>query len=292
MDGIVNINKPCGFSSHKIVNTLKKISGSCKAGHAGTLDVEAEGVLIVLLNEACKIFDLFLTGHKTYMATIELGSSSTTWDSAGQITKTKDIQFNFDTIKKSIETFTGTYLHRVPEYSAKKFEGKTFYSMKRKGMTIPERIQKTTIKEIKIIDYIHPRITFTVTCTSGTYVRTLAVDIAEKLGTTGYLAELVRTNVNGFSIENSVNPVKEEWENGFVDINEVMLKFPHVTIDSKCTDSIGNGIPFKECDILKISGNIDSVRFGVYSSDYKLLALADRINDEYKLSRVFNIESY
>lgn len=288
MDGIVNVNKPKGWSSFKVADTLKKISGSRRAGHAGTLDLEAKGVLIILLGEACKAFELFMKGNKTYEAVVELGWKSTTLDSGGEIEKIEDVEFQKEEIEETLKEFKGTYIHEVPQYSAKKYHGKTFYSIKRNGKIPPKRIQETRIFDIRLMQYTSPLVKFAVTCSSGTYIRTLSVDIARKLGTEGYLKDLVRTDVNGFRLEEAVQPEEKDWYRGFRDINDAMLNFPHIIVDSKSACGIPYGICFTANDIIEVSGKTEENTFGVYSPDFKLLALAEKVNGSFKLRRVFN----
>jgi tRNA pseudouridine55 synthase len=290
LDGIVNINKPVGLSSFQVVNKVKKLSGSSKAGHAGTLDIAAEGVLIVLLGEACKAFDMFMNLKKTYEGLTLLGWESTTLDSDGEIKKIEDVDFKKDEIEEVLNSFKGTYKHKVPEYSAKKINGKTFYSLKRSGQLPPERFQETEISDIRLLDFNMPEIRFSVDCSSGTYIRTLAYDIGAKLGTSAYLKGLVRTKINGFSIQDSSKPEKESWENSFMALADAMSHFPHVTIQDPAAAGIHFGRCFEHKDIIDISGEILNRTFAVFDNRKRLLALAERRQDmTYKLKRVFNI---
>lgn len=288
MHGIVNINKPRGLSSFKAASRIKNISGSNKAGHAGTLDLEAEGVLLILLNEACKAFDIFLHVDKTYMATIRLGWESTTGCNAGEIRKITDVNFKEDEIRDALNSFKGKYIHRVPEYSAKKHHGKTFYSIKRKGKVPPVRMQETRIHDIKTAGFNNPDLLVEINCSSGTYIRTLATDISERLGCPGYLERLTRTGINGFTITDSVPPDKD-WMNGFTDLDKALRNFPHVVINKTSANMIKNGTCFREDDIISTTGAIGNNIFSVYSPDGKLIALACK-NPEgsIKLKRVFS----
>lgn len=290
MDGVVNINKPRGWSSFDVVKKIKDLSGISKVGHAGTLDPEAEGVLIVLLGEACKASELFMKKSKTYLGTIVLGYKSDTLDSAGIIEKIEDAKYSKIEVASAIRKFKGEYIHCVPEFSAKKYKGTTFYKIKRNGSTPPKRLQNSHIFDIKLIDYIPPEIKLSITCSSGTYIRALAVDIADKLGTTGYIKYLNRTRVNGFMVEKAVAPGKETWIKGFVDIGEALLKYPHIIVENKVAEKIFYGVNFSGKDVVKINGNIEETIFGVYSSVFNLKALAQKDADgNFKLRRVFNI---
>jgi tRNA pseudouridine55 synthase len=290
MNGIVIVNKPKGISSFKAVESIKKISKSKRAGHAGTLDLEAEGILIVLLNEACKTSNLFMNEDKTYETVIKLGWESSTWDSSGEFTKTEDISISEEIVRTTLDSFKGAYHHKVPDLSAKKFKGKTFYSLKRSGKTPPERFQKTFIYDIELLQFSMPEIKVRVTCSSGTYIRTLAVDIAKKLNTSGYMKSLIRTRIKNFNLKNSVSPDDENWMNGFMELDKVAKDFPHVNIDAGSAELISNGICFKKDNITEISGRLENSTFAVFNPDNQFIALAEKNeNDAFKLRRVINL---
>ncbi|MFH1415016.1 MAG: tRNA pseudouridine(55) synthase TruB [Elusimicrobiota bacterium] len=292
MDGVVNVNKPRGLTSFRTVEILKKLSSSRKAGHAGTLDPEASGVLIVLLGEACKVSGIFLGQDKTYSATVVLGYTSTTWDAAGELRKSVDVFPETSRVNDVIESFKGEYTHLVPEYSAKKSHGKTFYKIKRSGGKPPERRQTTLIHDIRLKKYTHPEITLTVNSSAGTYIRSLAVDIGQKLNTGAYLKELVRTSVGSFTVDKAVQPDTEKWEKGYTGLSDTMMKFPHIVINSNAAKRITNGICFTSGDIMEKSGDTEVPALAVFSPEGKLLSLSRKQPDgEYSLLRVFNYDS-
>ncbi len=289
MDGIVNIDKPVGLSSRRTVSRVSSsAAGVKKAGHGGTLDPQAGGVLIVLLGEACKLSRFFLKQDKSYRARIKLGYFSDTLDSAGKIIQTE--KFNLpgeDEVRKTVNGFKGRYRHLVPEYSAKKHKGETFYKIKRSGRIPPERFQETCIYDIKTIDCKNDVITIQLNCSSGTYIRSLAADIAKKLGTAGYLESLRRTKVADFRIKDSAGI--DNWKDGFIDINEAARKFKYVSIKNKSARKVKNGIIFKESDIIQAGGNTAGSLFAVFSEDYILTAIAKSKKGKYSLERVFNL---
>ncbi|MDA3793316.1 MAG: tRNA pseudouridine(55) synthase TruB [Elusimicrobia bacterium] len=287
MNGIVNIDKPIGLSSHRAAGKVGKLAKEKKSGHGGTLDPAASGVLIVLLGEACKLSRFFLKRDKSYLARIKLGYSSDTLDSAGKIIKRARINLPKEKVKKAVEGFKGKYSHLVPEYSAKKLNGEPFYKIKRSGRTPPERFQHTYIYSIELKDFKDDVITARVSCSSGTYIRSLASDIAEKLGTSGYLLSLQRTEVADFKIEDSADI--DKWENGFLDINKAAAKFSNVRIKGRAAEKIADGVVFKASDIVQTTGKIEKDVFAVFSEDNKLKAIARSIEGGYSLERVFNL---
>ncbi len=293
MDGIVLINKPAGCSSYDVVRKLKRFSGIKKIGHGGTLDPAACGVLVILMGEACKISRIFLSSPKEYFGTVRLGISSSTGDRDGELEEEGPSDFSREDIKKTVESFRGQYLHKVPEYSSKKFRGKPFYSIKRGGNKPPERNQVSEIHEIEFKEYSPPDVLFRAKVSSGTYVRTLAEDIARKLGTCGYLEKLERISVDGFGIDTCVVPEPETWKEGFVPLDIALQRFPYVVVDGNASKKIDYGVSFTPLNVLKVnSPEKKEGLFPVFSPEMKLKALAERTAaGGYALKRVFNFES-
>ncbi|MBN2407155.1 MAG: tRNA pseudouridine(55) synthase TruB [Elusimicrobia bacterium] len=289
MNGIVNINKPQGCSSFDVVRKIRGFSGVRKVGHGGTLDPQAEGVLLILMGEACKAFDFFMNKRKEYIATIRLGFVSDTWDASGNIEEKEAPRIKREDIIPVLENFKGEYVHRVPDYSAKKTGGKAFYRLKRRGITPPKKEQRSMIYEIELLGYSSPDLTFRVICSSGTYIRTLAIDISERFDNHGYLAHLKRTMINDFKISDAVRPEKNSWKDGFTDINRIMLAHPYIVISEEAARGLSNGIIFREADITEKKGDIHEGIFGVFSPGLTLKALSEKEGDEYKLRRVLNI---
>ncbi len=291
VDGIVNINKPVGWSSYETVRVLKELSGASKAGHAGTLDPDAKGVLIILLGEACKVSSIFMNQDKEYEAEIMLGYQSTTLDATGEIEKCRSEveSLKKDVLKKQLSSFKGIYRHKVPDYSAKKYKSKPFYKIKREGKTPPLRFQESVIKSINFIEYNEPLLKFSVTCTSGTYIRSLAVDIAKKLGTSAYLDKLIRTKTGKFSVQDAMPPAEEKWKNAFIDLSIALQKFSYVVIDKESSEKLISGTVFKRKNIIDTKGDIEVGVFGVYSYEKKVLAIAENNENSFKIKRVFKV---
>ncbi|MGM0442246.1 MAG: tRNA pseudouridine(55) synthase TruB [Elusimicrobiota bacterium] len=288
VDGFVNTDKPRGWTSFQTVKKVKSLSGSRKAGHAGTLDPAAGGVLIILLGEACKTSQIFNSVNKEYRAVIKLGYSSSTLDGEGEITKSKQVTVEPGKAKKIVQDFKGKYVHRVPDYSAKKHRGRTFYDIKRSGGTPPERKQNSEILDIKFLGSTDDEIKISVKCTSGTYIRTLASDIARKFDTLGYLKKLTRTGVGSFKLKDSVSPAEETWKKGFTEMDEGMKLMEHVVINNTAAKKVENGVNFSRSDIIENKMSAEENIFGVFSEEYRLKALAEKVNEKYNLKRVFN----
>lgn len=213
MTGIVNINKPIGKSSHFVVAVIRRITGIKKVGHTGTLDPLASGVLPILIGrEATKLSQKIMDGTKEYRAVLQLGASTTTQDSEGEIVAQHNVNLSLAQIKNVIGEFIGEISQIPPMYSAVKINGQKLYKLAREGKEIERKPRKITVFSIEVLNYNKDseQVEIVVSCSKGTYIRTLCNDIGEKLGCGGYMASLVRTKSSCFTIENSIT--LEEFE--------------------------------------------------------------------------------
>lgn len=205
MNGIINVYKEKGYTSHDVVAVLRKIAGQKKIGHTGTLDPDATGVLPVCLGRATKLCDLLTDRDKTYEAVLLLGKTTDTQDISGAILKEQPTDhLNEAEVTKVIESFKGTYDQIPPMYSALKVNGKKLYELAREGKTVERKSRKVTIYQIHIKKIQLPRVRMEVTCSKGTYIRTLCHDIGNLLGTGGCMEELTRTKVGRFELKDSL----------------------------------------------------------------------------------------
>lgn len=205
---IFAIYKPKGPTSHDVVNQVRKATGIKKVGHGGTLDPLAEGVLVIAVGrESTKQIDSIVKTEKEYIAKIKLGEISTTDDEEGDKEVVEVVK---KSSKKEIEKVLGKFIGEVeqvpPIYSAIKIKGRPAYKAARKGQEIKLEPRKVLIKEIEMINYDYPFLEIRVVCGPGTYIRSLARDIGKDLGTGAYLAELKRTRVGDYKIEDAITP--------------------------------------------------------------------------------------
>ena len=206
---LLNINKPKGITSHDVVDEVRKITGEKRVGHAGTLDPFATGVLVVGVGreDTKKLGVLTKNTKKEYIATLELGKTSTTGDPEGIIhTISSPILINelfIDHISKTLKGFQGKIQQTPPSYSAIKVKGVPAYKFARKGKEVKLSPRRVMIQELDLLEYNPPFLKIRVVCGAGTYIRSLAQDIGEKLGTGAYLTELERTRIGDFKIEDS-----------------------------------------------------------------------------------------
>lgn len=201
MDGIILVNKPKGMTSHDVVNKLRKILHTKKIGHCGTLDPDATGVLVVCVNKATKVLQFLTSENKEYIATLNLGTSTDTYDASGMVLEVKEYQsIDSDKIINCIKSFIGVQVQKPPMYSAIKVNGKKLYEYARAGETVEIPARTVNINYIDVLEIKNNLIKFKVGCSKGTYIRSLCFDIATTLGYPGHMQELVRTKSGKFSL--------------------------------------------------------------------------------------------
>ena len=194
INGIVNIYKEKGYTSHDVVAVLRKVVGQKKIGHTGTLDPDATGVLPVCLGRATKVCELLTDHDKTYEALLLLGKTTDTQDISGEVLEERDPgDLTEEEVRSCIESFIGEYDQIPPMYSALKVNGKKLYELAREGKTVERKSRKVQIHGIRILEMNLPHVRMEVDCSKGTYIRTLCHDIGEKLQVGGCMEELERT---------------------------------------------------------------------------------------------------
>lgn len=207
MNGLLIINKPKSYTSHDIVNIVRKKLNINKVGHTGTLDPNATGVLPILIGTGTKVSKYLVEHEKTYVATLVLGKRTDTGDSEGNIIEEDNRfgKFDEEKIKSILKRFVGKQNQTPPIYSAIKVGGKKLYEYAREGKEVNIKPREIEIYNIDLKKYDNEEITFEVECSKGTYIRTLCEDIAKGLGTIGYMKELQRTKVNKFDIKDAIS---------------------------------------------------------------------------------------
>ena len=263
-DGIINVYKEKGYTSHDVVAKMRGILRMRKIGHTGTLDPDAEGVLPVCVGKATKLVDLITDKDKTYKAVCKLGITTDTQDMTGKVLKTAEVDISQTELVKVISSYIGEYLQLPPMFSAIKVDGKKLYELARLGMEIERERRLVIIRNISLIDYNFKEQEFTVIveCGKGTYIRTLLHDIGETLGCGAAMKSLVRINVGSFQVEEALKLseietlVKEDkLQPHIVTIDEVFSHYPRIVVASEFNRLIYNGnifttehvqVPFKE----------------------------------------------
>jgi len=204
MNGVVIIDKPAGMTSHDVVSQVKKILGAKKAGHTGTLDPMATGVLPVCLNEATKLARFLSDDSKEYLATMLLGVQTDTLDTEGEITGRSDKVVSVEEIQAALSRMVGIIKQVPPAYSAVKYCGEPLYKLARRGIVVETAPREVEIQYIIVEDIAYPRVTFRVACSKGTYIRTLCADVGDLLGCGGCLCSLRRLRSGFFSVDMAI----------------------------------------------------------------------------------------
>lgn len=254
INGIIVINKPKEYTSHDVVAKVKKILNIKKVGHTGTLDPNATGVLPLLLNTGTKLSKYLIEHDKEYEVTLELGIKTDTADIEGNVIKKEEVNWKkINDIEETLNTFLGEQTQIPPIYSAIKVNGKKLYEYARSGQNIniePRNIQIYEI-ELQKIDKQKNEINFRVHCSKGTYIRSLCEDIAQRLGTIGYMKELTRTKVGNFTINEAVKI--EEIENNkeqiikekLISIEKFFESKESIKLNKKQLDKFLNGVKIR-----------------------------------------------
>ena len=202
--GVLNLNKPPKITSRQAVDYVKRLLNVKKAGHGGTLDPDATGVLLICIGNGTKLFEALQTGTKEYEGTLTLGIATDTLDANGQIIKTVDIsQITPDQIRSVCQHFVGEIEQMPPMFSAVKHKGRPLYKLARRGIEVERRSRQVFIESIELLRFSLPEVRFRVVCSKGTYIRTLAADVGTVLGCGAHLSELTRTRSGVFKIESA-----------------------------------------------------------------------------------------
>ena len=258
MNGIIIINKQKNCTSHDIVHKIKKITKE-KVGHTGTLDPMAQGVLPILIGKATQCSKYLINHDKTYNVELKLGIKTETADSEGKVIEQEEVKeyiLEEEHIKKALESMIGKQEQIPPKYSAIKVNGKKLYEYARKGQEVeikPREIEIYKIELIKI-NQEDKKIEFNVSCSKGTYIRSLCEDIAEKLGTIGYMSNLIRLQVGEFSIENSItienieksNNPEETIMKNLITIEQQFHYCENIILNQKQLEQFLNGMKIKQ----------------------------------------------
>ena len=251
MDGVIVIRKEKGFTSHDVVAKLRGILHMKKIGHTGTLDPDAEGVLPVALGKATRLVDMITDKEKTYEAVMRLGVVTDTQDMSGTVlSQTTELSVTEEELCTVVSSFVGDYMQVPPMYSALKVNGKKLYELAREGKTVERKPRPVHFYEIEILDISFPLVRFRVTCSKGTYIRTLCHDIGEKLSCGATMESLLRTKVGRFTLDDAITLAQTEEavqegtiESKILGIEEILAEYPRVCCTKEGDRLLANGNP-------------------------------------------------
>lgn len=259
ISGVLVVDKPIGMTSHDVVNAVRFGTGIRRAGHTGTLDPRASGVLVILVGPAVRLSEYVSASDKRYQAIIRLGASTDTYDADGRFTRQVQPMVNvteaqFETVLKS---FIGEIEQTPPPYSAVKVRGRRAYDMARRGETVTLPPRKINVYHLEVLEWAPPEVVVDVHCSSGTYVRSLANDLGEKLGTGAYLVGLRRTKSGRFSLRDAT-PLRKlqeafragNWYQYLIPAAEALGDWPAIELNPDEVEAVKHGhrIPANPAD--------------------------------------------
>lgn len=299
MNGFIVIDKPSGLTSHDVVNMIRRTTGQKKVGHTGTLDPFATGVLPVALGEATKAIPFLDEVRKEYRAVMKLGETTDTQDCTGNVIDRNDWRdITTDSLRKVINRFNGRLRQLPPMFSALKHNGVPLYKLARRGDEVARKTRDIEVFSL-VVDMVElPEVAFTVSCTRGTYVRTLAHDIGSELGCGAHLTQLQRLASGNFHLSEALSPetfdqlVRDGVRDDFIiPPYEALAHFPDLIVDENCKDMVSHGIAPKITDFASLKEIISLGDYLRISFDKRLIAVAQAVEDGnhlLRLVRVFN----
>ena len=279
--GVVLVNKPAGVSSSKVVNIVKFKLGAKKAGHLGTLDLEGEGLLPVTVNNATKLFDFFLNKTKTYETVFVFGIETDTLDMSGQILREKECHLSAQQVEDVAKSMVGKYNQMPPQYSAKKVGGKVAYKEARKGKVLELKPKEIEIFDFKLLSQeSENKFRFQITCSSGTYIRSVCRDMAERLSTYGSMQCILRTRCGAFDLKDAYT-LQDIEEGKFKVLScENMFDFDKILLLREDVERLFHGqrLPFlRENGLVRIFDNTQNSFVGIGEVIDNILKLVLRL---------------
>ena len=290
MNGIIIIDKPISKTSHDMVGFVRRLTGIKKVGHTGTLDPQATGVLPVCIGNATKACELLTCENKAYRAELALGMTTDTLDAEGEILTEQPVLCTEEEIKEVIESFVGEIEQIPPMYSAIKKDGKKLYELARQGISIEREKRKVTIHSIEIleIDMERETVIFEVSCSKGTYIRTLCEDIGLKLGCGAYMNKLTRTKSGNFELNNAYSPEQlrklyeeDRFRELLIPVDKVFEIYPRITVNEREKGFIVNGVRVRQ------KGLKEGQIYRVYDENSDFLCLSRLIEERLTLVKAF-----
>lgn len=291
--GIINVYKERGFTSHDVVAKLRGIIGQRKIGHTGTLDPDAEGVLPVCLGKATKVCELLADKDKTYETVLLLGKTTDTQDVTGTTIEEKDCStVTEEALRKAVESFVGEYHQIPPMYSALKINGKKLYELAREGKSVERKVRTVWVHHINIQKIELPRVHMEVSCSKGTYIRTLCHDMGEVLAVGGCMERLCRTKVERFYIKEShtlseIEKQKEKWNQWIIPVESLFLEYRTIVITKEEEALLYNGNMFPQGTYLEEP--MEKERVKVCNTNGAFVAIYEYCADRkaYKIVKMF-----
>lgn len=288
MNGILNILKPTGMTSHDVVSSVRKILNIKKVGHAGTLDPNVAGVLVICVGKGTKFSEILMNGDKEYVCELILGNNTDTQDSYGKVIEERIVpNFSIQEICDVLKKFEGEQLQIPPAYSAVKLNGKKLYEYARENIIVEKPGKPVNIKEIKLLKLQYNKLLMKVKCTKGTYMRTLCNDIGEYLGTLGHMGILVRIEAKGLKIEDAISLDELKFLHNNDKLNECLIPVDEIFLMEKIiVDNIYYEKLLTGNEISYDTSQLSSDEFFIYCKDV-LIGLGHKTKDnEVKINKL------
>jgi tRNA pseudouridine55 synthase len=250
VDGILILDKPIGCSSNQALQQVRKLYRARKAGHCGSLDPLATGILPICLGEATKFSSYLLGANKTYRATCRLGESTTTGDTEGEVVESRPVAVEVTQVERSLTQFVGEIEQIPPMYSALKHQGKRLYQLARKGIQVERKARQVTIYRLALLSCSGDSLSFEVSCSKGTYIRTLAEDIGAVLGCGAHLTALHRSAVDSFVEQDAITMDQlqlleqkgmDQLDDLLLPVTRAVVQFPELILDASSSLMISQG---------------------------------------------------
>jgi tRNA pseudouridine55 synthase len=297
LEGILNINKPSGMTSFSVVAMVKRLTGERHAGHAGTLDPDATGVLPVLIGKATRVVEFLMDTRKTYRAEIEFGKATDTYDGSGKVISQGDASnINKNQIEQAVASFRGEIEQVPPMYSALKHQGQPLYQLARAGVNVERKSRAVTIHRLEILAWHPSLLALEVECSKGTYIRSLANDLGEKLGCGAYLKSLVRTCYGIFNIEEAITLTQLEeagkrgdWQQYLYPTDSVLQDIGRITVDEGVESAIKSGSSLNKGENDYNSQGVGQKYLRAYNQGGRFLGILarDKENGDWRPKKVF-----
>jgi tRNA pseudouridine55 synthase len=292
MNGIFNVDKPAGLSSHTVVNAVRRASKVARVGHAGTLDPMATGVLLVCIGQGVRVTEYLIDHDKKYRARVRLGIETDTYDATGKVVAQKNVDATPAQVADALQSLAGKIEQMPPAFSAIKKDGVPQYKLARRGVAVEMTARQVEIFSIELRQTNLPEVEFDVHCSKGTYIRSLAHDLGAKLGCGAHLTALRRTAVAQFPIEDAVtlDELSDAFANGYAErflspLDEALLQFQALVVNDMTIKQIQQGIA------LTCGADYSTPLLRAYSAAGECVALLERGNapDTWKPRKVFSI---
>lgn len=287
--GVLVVDKPIGLTSHQVVQIIRRGTNIKRAGHTGTLDPRASGVLVVLVGPAVRLSEYISAEDKRYQATIKLGEKTDTYDGDGVVTGTSEVNVSREQFEEALQGFVGEIEQVPPPYSAIKVKGRRAYDMARKGEEVELEARTIHVHSLEVVEWNLPEVVVDVHCSSGTYVRSLAYDLGEKLGCGANLTGLRRTKSGSFTLKDAqpLRKLSETFENNtwfryLIPAAEALSEWPSITLSNEEVDLVRHGHRIPRAELLE-----GQVRAITEQGELVALMEADPETAEYKPKKVF-----